>query len=150
MVLRFKVEKKSKLWQNWSCDTLHNNYEIKGWNWDKVMIMTLKFKIKIKSEIMTLKFEIEIQVNWKSWNWDALQHNYEIKVWNWDKSHNYDIKIQSWDKKSWHITVVPHFKQHVNRLSFHIYLKHEINMNEHENAFYFNHRKMSIHTLFQV
>ncbi len=34
-------------------------------------------------------------------------------------------------------TVLPQFK-HVNRLSFHIYLKHEINMNKHQKVFYFN------------
>ncbi len=38
---------------------------------------------------------------------------------------------------SWQITVLPQFK-HVNRSSFHIYLKHEINMNKHQKVFYFN------------
>ncbi len=37
----------------------------------------------------------------------------------------------------WQITVLPHFK-HVNQSSFHIYLKHEINMNKHQKVFYFN------------
>ncbi len=41
-------------------------------------------------------------------------------------------------------------KQHVNRSSVHIYLKHKINMNEHCIIFYFNRRKMSIHNIFQV
>ncbi len=41
-------------------------------------------------------------------------------------------------------------KQHVNRSSFHIYLKHETNMNKHHNIFYFNLRKTSVHTIFQV
>ncbi len=35
------------------------------------------------------------------------------------------------------IAVLPRFK-HVNRSSFHIYLKHEMNMNKHQNVFYFN------------
>ncbi len=39
---------------------------------------------------------------------------------------------------SWQITVLPQFK-HVNRSSFHIYLKHEMNMNKHQKVFYFNH-----------
>ncbi len=38
---------------------------------------------------------------------------------------------------SWQITVLPQFK-HVNRSSFHIYLKHEMNMNKHQKVFYFN------------
>ncbi len=38
---------------------------------------------------------------------------------------------------SWQITVLPQFK-HVNRSSFHIYLKHEINMNKHQKVFNFN------------
>ncbi len=38
---------------------------------------------------------------------------------------------------SWLITVLPQFK-HVNRSSFHIYLKHEMNMNKHQKVFYFN------------
>ncbi len=38
---------------------------------------------------------------------------------------------------SWQITVLPQFK-HVNRSSFHIYLKHEMNMNKHQKEFYFN------------
>ncbi len=33
--------------------------------------------------------------------------------------------------------VLPQFK-HVNRSSFHIYLKHELNMNKHQKVFYFN------------
>ncbi len=37
----------------------------------------------------------------------------------------------------WQITVLPQFK-HVNRSSFHIYLKHEMNMNKHQKVFYFN------------
>ncbi len=39
---------------------------------------------------------------------------------------------------SWKITVLPQFKQ-VNRSSFHIYLKHEMNMNEHQKVFNFYH-----------
>ncbi len=35
----------------------------------------------------------------------------------------------------------------MNWSTFHIYLKHEINMNEHQNVFYFNHGKMSIQTI---
>ncbi len=38
---------------------------------------------------------------------------------------------------SWQITVLPQFK-HVNRSSFHIYLKYEMNMNKHQKVFYFN------------
>ncbi len=38
---------------------------------------------------------------------------------------------------SWQITVLPQFK-HVIRSSFHIYLKHEMNMNKHQKVFYFN------------
>ncbi len=38
---------------------------------------------------------------------------------------------------SWQIIVLPQFK-HVNRTSFHIYLKHEMNMNKHQKVFYFN------------
>ncbi len=38
---------------------------------------------------------------------------------------------------SWQITVLPQYK-HVNRSSLHIYLKHEMNMNKHQKAFYFN------------
>ncbi len=42
---------------------------------------------------------------------------------------------------SWQITVLPQFKP-VNRSSFHIYRKHEMNMNKHQNkhqkVFYFN------------
>ncbi len=38
---------------------------------------------------------------------------------------------------SWQITVLPQFK-HVNRSSFHIYIKHEININKHQKVFYFN------------
>ncbi len=34
---------------------------------------------------------------------------------------------------------------HMNWSSFHIYLKHEINMTEHHNVFYFNSGKTSIH-----
>ncbi len=37
----------------------------------------------------------------------------------------------------WQITVLPQFK-HVNRSSFHIYSKHEMNMNKHQKVFYFN------------
>ncbi len=37
----------------------------------------------------------------------------------------------------WQITVLPQFK-HVNLSSFHIYLKHEMNMNKHQKVFYFN------------
>ncbi len=39
---------------------------------------------------------------------------------------------------SWQIIVLPQFK-HVIRSSFHIYLKHEMNMNKHQKVFYFNH-----------
>ncbi len=39
---------------------------------------------------------------------------------------------------SWQITVLPQFK-HVIWSSFHIYLKHEMNMNKHQKVFYFNH-----------
>ncbi len=46
---------------------------------------------------------------------------------------------------SWQIEA--QFKRHVNRSSFHIYLKHEINMNEHWKVFYFNRRKMSSSSL---
>ncbi len=42
---------------------------------------------------------------------------------------------------SWQITVAPQFKRHVNQSSFHIYLKHEINVNEHLKVFYFNYGK---------
>ncbi len=38
---------------------------------------------------------------------------------------------------SWQITVLPQFK-HVNRSFFHIYLKHEMDMNKHQKVFYFN------------
>ncbi len=38
----------------------------------------------------------------------------------------------------WQITVLPQFK-HMNRSSFHIYLKHEINMNKYHKVFNFNH-----------
>ncbi len=38
---------------------------------------------------------------------------------------------------SWHIAVLPQFK-HVNRSSFHSYLKHELNMSKHQKVFYFN------------
>ncbi len=38
---------------------------------------------------------------------------------------------------SWQITVLPQFK-HVNRSSFHVYIKHEMNMNKHQKVFYFN------------
>ncbi len=40
-------------------------------------------------------------------------------------------------RESWPIIVLPQFK-HVNRSSFHIYLKHEMNMNKHQEVFYFN------------
>ncbi len=40
---------------------------------------------------------------------------------------------------SWQITLMPQFN-HVNRSSFHIYLKHELNMNKHQKVFHFNHR----------
>ncbi len=39
---------------------------------------------------------------------------------------------------SWQIAVAPQFKRHMKRSSFHIYLKHEININEHQKVFYFN------------
>ncbi len=40
---------------------------------------------------------------------------------------------------SWQITLMPQFN-HVNRSSFHIYLKHDLNMNKHQKVFHFNHR----------
>ncbi len=40
---------------------------------------------------------------------------------------------------SWQITVLPLFK-HVIRSSFHIYLKHEMNMNKHQKVFLFQPR----------
>ncbi len=39
---------------------------------------------------------------------------------------------------SWQIAVLPQFN-HVNRSSFHIYIKHEITINKHQKVFYFNH-----------
>ncbi len=38
---------------------------------------------------------------------------------------------------SWQITALPQFK-HVNRTSFHINLKHDMNMNKHQTVFYLN------------
>ncbi len=46
---------------------------------------------------------------------------------------------------SWYLTVLPQFKLHMNRSSFHIYLMHEINTNEHQNIFYLNRGKTSMH-----
>ncbi len=47
---------------------------------------------------------------------------------------------------SWQITVLPQFK-HVNRTSFHIYIKHEMNMNKHQKVFYFNRRTQHFSSL---
>ncbi len=45
---------------------------------------------------------------------------------------------------SWQIAAVSQFKWHVSRSSFHIYLKHKINMNEHQKVFYVNRGKVSV------
>ncbi len=47
-------------------------------------------------------------------------------------------EIQTINTILWQITVLPQLKQHENRSSFHIYLKHKMNMNEHQNVFYSN------------
>ncbi len=48
------------------------------------------------------------------------------------------------------ISTAPQFKQQVKRSSLHVYIKHEINLNEQQTVFYFNLGKTSMHTIFQV
>ncbi len=48
------------------------------------------------------------------------------------------------------ISTAPQFKQRVKRSSLHIYIKHEINLNEQQTVFSFNLGKTSIHIIFQV
>ncbi len=85
------------------------------------------------------KYIAEQRVNWQ--NTDR-EDSRLLLIWNKvsgpsGNSNNKYVNVLWLFNVSWHITVLPQFK-HVNRSSFHIYLKHEMNMNKHQKVFYFN------------